>query len=171
MTIIKVHIFWEGHKKLRNLPLTFLTVCTFSKKLWPAQNIWNLIGLEDHWLNFCFSLKYLGPPALSPWFRRPCNMFVHKVALYLLLRPSVVFFIVLCNGVSRKILQIINNKAVQKLCIKCLHLSYASMNRGVGMSKVFENWPSNVLVMSKILQSLKPNYFKKQCSSSSFFLT
>ena len=30
----KVHIFWEGHKILRNLPLTF--DCMY----WPSQNIW-----------------------------------------------------------------------------------------------------------------------------------
>ena len=45
----KVHIFWEGHKILRNLPLTFDRMyCSqklgedFAKILWPSQNIWTL---------------------------------------------------------------------------------------------------------------------------------
>ena len=45
----KVHIFWEGHKNLRNLPLTFdcmycgqKLVEDFAKFLWPSQNIWTL---------------------------------------------------------------------------------------------------------------------------------
>ena len=45
----KVHIFWEGHKILRNLPLTFDRMyCSqklgedFAKFLWPSQNIWTL---------------------------------------------------------------------------------------------------------------------------------
>ena len=46
----KVHIFWEGHKILQNLPLTF--DCStylqskvrgrFRKILWPSQNVWTL---------------------------------------------------------------------------------------------------------------------------------
>ena len=47
--ISKVHIFWEGHKILRNLPLTFDPMyCSqklgedFAKFLWPSQNIWTL---------------------------------------------------------------------------------------------------------------------------------
>ena len=46
---VKVHIFWEGHKILRNLPLTFdCMYCSqklgedFAKILWPSQNIWTL---------------------------------------------------------------------------------------------------------------------------------
>ena len=35
----KVHIFWEGHKILRNIHLTF------RKILWPSQNIWTLCVL------------------------------------------------------------------------------------------------------------------------------
>ena len=38
----KVHIFWEGHKILRNLHLTF-DWWRFPKILWPSQNIWTLI--------------------------------------------------------------------------------------------------------------------------------
>ena len=48
-TTLKVHIFWEGHKILRNLPLTFYCMyCSqklvedFAKFLWPSQNIWTL---------------------------------------------------------------------------------------------------------------------------------
>ena len=48
----KVHIFWEGHKILQNLPLTFdCMYCSqklgedFRKILWPSQNIWTLIRL------------------------------------------------------------------------------------------------------------------------------
>ena len=47
--VFKVHIFWEGHKILRNLPLTFdCMYCSqkkdrrFRKILWPSQNIWTL---------------------------------------------------------------------------------------------------------------------------------
>ena len=45
----KVHIFWEGHKILQNLHLTFVryyrTIVRgrFRKILWPSQNIWTLI--------------------------------------------------------------------------------------------------------------------------------
>ena len=51
----KVHMFWEGHKLLRNLHLTLECMyCSqkkgedFAKILWPSQNIWTLkccIGL------------------------------------------------------------------------------------------------------------------------------
>ena len=48
--VSKVHIFWEGHKILRNLPLTFDGMyCSqklgedFAKFLWPSQNIWTLM--------------------------------------------------------------------------------------------------------------------------------
>ena len=48
---IKVHIFWEGHKILRNLYLTFdystyiqsKVRWRFCKIMWPSQNIWTLI--------------------------------------------------------------------------------------------------------------------------------
>ena len=47
----KVHIFWEGHKILRNLPLTFDRMyCSqkleenFAKILWTSQNIWTLLN-------------------------------------------------------------------------------------------------------------------------------
>ena len=45
----KVHIFWEGHKILQNLHLTFV-LCSarvrwrFRKILWPFQNIWTLLS-------------------------------------------------------------------------------------------------------------------------------
>ena len=43
--VIKLHIFWEGHK---NLPLTFDWHYTklrwrFRNILWPSQNIWTLL--------------------------------------------------------------------------------------------------------------------------------
>ena len=46
----KVYIFWEGHKILRNLRLTFdyskyiqsKVMWRFRKILWPSQNIWTL---------------------------------------------------------------------------------------------------------------------------------
>ena len=44
----KVHIFWEGHKILRNLHLTFdysTYRWRFHKILWPSQNIWTLLLL------------------------------------------------------------------------------------------------------------------------------
>ena len=49
-SIIKVHIFWEGHKILQNLHLTFdwhylhrtEVRWRFCKILWPSQNIWTL---------------------------------------------------------------------------------------------------------------------------------
>ena len=47
--VVKVHIFWEGHKIWRNLPLTFdCMYCSqklvedFAKFLWLSQNIWTL---------------------------------------------------------------------------------------------------------------------------------
>ena len=48
--IIKVHIFWEGHKILWNLQHRFVVCSTyqsnlwwrFRKNLWPSQNIWTL---------------------------------------------------------------------------------------------------------------------------------
>ena len=63
----KVHIFWEGHKILRNLPLTFDRMyCSqklwedFAKFLWPSQNIWTLLFIhkiifyrEKKWWKSC----------------------------------------------------------------------------------------------------------------------
>ena len=50
LLLFKVHIFWEGHKILQNLPLTFDHMyCSqklgedFAKFLWPSQNIWTLL--------------------------------------------------------------------------------------------------------------------------------
>ena len=52
----KVHIFWEGHKIFRILPLTFeystyvqsIVWGGFCKILWPSQNIWTLkAGLKN----------------------------------------------------------------------------------------------------------------------------
>ena len=50
--IVKVRIFWEGLKILRNLHLTF-DLCSasqirlrFRKILWPSQNIWTLRDLK-----------------------------------------------------------------------------------------------------------------------------
>ena len=46
---VKVQIFWEGHKILRNLHLTFdysqKVRWRFHKILWPSQNIWTLMYL------------------------------------------------------------------------------------------------------------------------------
>ena len=47
---VKVHIFWDAHKILQNLPFTFDYVLyiqskvrrRFCKILWPSQNIWTL---------------------------------------------------------------------------------------------------------------------------------
>ena len=46
---IKVHIFWDGHKILRNLHRRFdcyymgqIYGGDFAKNLWPSQNIWTL---------------------------------------------------------------------------------------------------------------------------------
>ena len=59
----KVHIFWEGHKILRNLHQSFV-LCTyclsnnwwiFRKTLWPSQNIWTL---TDLWLIYCYCYYY-----------------------------------------------------------------------------------------------------------------
>ena len=65
----KVHIFWEGHKILRNLPLTFWLRYIQSKVrgrllkiLWPSQNIWTLtlqsillkVQVPPWCLNSCF---------------------------------------------------------------------------------------------------------------------
>ena len=57
VNVHKVHIFWEGHKILRNLPLIFDRVyCSqklgedFAKFLWPSQNIWTLTKcLNSFW--------------------------------------------------------------------------------------------------------------------------
>ena len=49
---LKVHIFWEGHKIVWNLQLTFdwhyihrtKVRWRFLKILWPSQNIWTLLS-------------------------------------------------------------------------------------------------------------------------------
>ena len=43
--LIKVHVFWEGHKILSNLHRRCRKNLRwrFRKSLWPSQNIWNLI--------------------------------------------------------------------------------------------------------------------------------
>ena len=59
--ICKVHIFWEGHKILRNLHQLFdwqyisrtNNWWRFRKILWPAQNIWTLRILVRTYNNFC----------------------------------------------------------------------------------------------------------------------
>ena len=44
---IKVHLFWEGHKILRNLVLHRTNVrWRFWKMLWPSQNRWTLIWMR-----------------------------------------------------------------------------------------------------------------------------
>ena len=49
---VKVHIFWEGHKILRSLHLSFdlhyieKSKVEISQILWPSQNIWTLITLK-----------------------------------------------------------------------------------------------------------------------------
>ena len=60
----KVHIFWEGHKILRNLPLTFYYMhCSqklgedFAKFLWPSQNVWTLQSYDFKSLNNYFTKK------------------------------------------------------------------------------------------------------------------
>ena len=48
--LFKVHVFWEGHKILRNLHLSNFWLqyiqskarWRFRKKFWPSQNIWTL---------------------------------------------------------------------------------------------------------------------------------
>ena len=61
-TLVKVHIFWEGNKILRNLPNICPMYCQsnnwwrFRKILWPSQNIWTLPTL--HLLCLCFSLSF-----------------------------------------------------------------------------------------------------------------
>ena len=60
MKSFKVHIFWEGHKILRNLPLTF--DCRYGSQnigkilqiLWPSQNIWTLTKLTNTYLHFVY---------------------------------------------------------------------------------------------------------------------
>ena len=60
---LKVHIFWEGHKILRNLPLTFdysKYICTVKSKAKISQNVlafskyMNFNGCK--WLGFLFSV-------------------------------------------------------------------------------------------------------------------
>ena len=58
----KVHIFWEGHKILRNVPLTFEYSTygqklgeDFAKFLWPSQDIWTLILSRSSLLSYEFT--------------------------------------------------------------------------------------------------------------------
>ena len=53
-TLDKVHIFWEGHKILRNLHQLFdwqyigqIIGRDFVKFLWPSQNIWTLSKIPE----------------------------------------------------------------------------------------------------------------------------
>ena len=63
--IFKVHIFWEGHKILRNLHQLFdlqyigqiHNWWKFRKILWPSQNIWTL--LEFHYICTYFCSCYV----------------------------------------------------------------------------------------------------------------
>ena len=62
----KVHIFWEGHKILRNLPLTF--DCMYcSKILWPSQNIWTLLLWEIFWRGRWQTTLTKFCPLLTTW--------------------------------------------------------------------------------------------------------
>ena len=45
----KVHIFWEGHKMLRNLPLILLTVCTVVKS--KGNILKNFVAFSEY-MNF-----------------------------------------------------------------------------------------------------------------------
>ena len=69
----KVHIFWEGHKILRNLPLTFdCMYCSqklvedFAKFLWPSQNIWTL-RVNSKYENGLFERYFVR------WMNGKCN--------------------------------------------------------------------------------------------------
>ena len=60
----KVHIFWEGHKYLRNLHRRFDCYYTgsnlrwrFLKYSWPSQNIWTL---QYWWLSIKYHSNYQG---------------------------------------------------------------------------------------------------------------
>ena len=56
---VKVHIFWEGHKILRNLHRRFDQCCKFCKSLWPSQYKWTLevvFSLSSRLQNFAKSL-------------------------------------------------------------------------------------------------------------------
>ena len=59
---VKVHIFWEGQKSLRNLHLTFV-LCSarwrFRKILWPSQKIWTSRNLC--FLHYILTLESLYP--------------------------------------------------------------------------------------------------------------
>ena len=49
----KVHIFWEGHKILRNLQQLFdwqYIGQIIGKILWPSQNIWTLLTFTDTYI-------------------------------------------------------------------------------------------------------------------------
>ena len=68
---IKVHIFWEGHKILRNLPLTF-DCSTYSQKLGEdfakfcgLLRIYELYNETDFLLLTCVDKSKLGKPSCS----------------------------------------------------------------------------------------------------------
>ena len=50
---IKVHIFWEGHKILRNLPLTFDCICTVVKS--KGKILQNFLVFTEYMNLFCDS--------------------------------------------------------------------------------------------------------------------
>ena len=76
---VKVHIFWESHKILRNLHLTFVLWSAVKSKvevhniLWPSLNIWTLSSCCISQLAFLSSTLYLHKKAVA-WFR---NLFVN----------------------------------------------------------------------------------------------
>ena len=65
INVLKAQIFWEGHKILRNLHLTFDSLALHSTKvrwrfrkiLWPSQNIWNHISTIFFTWNFLTVFK------------------------------------------------------------------------------------------------------------------
>ena len=73
---VKVHTFWEGHKILRNLNLTFCPMQSQSKVRWrfrkillPSQNIWTLE----------YFLKEMQYDKLALLFRSFLGLLKHKV--------------------------------------------------------------------------------------------
>ena len=51
---IKVHIFWEGHKILRNLPLTFDSTVHTVKSKWKISQ--NFVAFSEY-MNFTFEFQ------------------------------------------------------------------------------------------------------------------
>ena len=89
----KVHIFWEGHKILRHLPLTFESTYVlylkvrgrFRKIVWPSQSIWTLSDLKI--LKMCFQMFLpVGNPV--KWFELLNAWSDAEWRLTLPLRPS-----------------------------------------------------------------------------------